>query len=261
MKRKSQKKNNLEIKLEENFKTLSQFWEEKLKDKKLMAFNTARRAIYVDDRTVSTPTLIVLMDALGFARSEIVKELKEVRKDTTYWRLVEPAGGVEGDLSGVERQVIDDLRRMKAENEKFHNAFVTLIRSFSGVSAFHLADPENSPLHVLAGAKIGESKKEEFQGIVELFLDARPEKLKELKVEVNARNEHGATPFLCACMAGNEEIALTLIGDDRVDVRATDKDGVTALHYVEKLRLGRVAEALKKKDPEYVLDYWVTKSG
>jgi hypothetical protein len=241
----------LDRKLKENFRSLSEFWEKNFKPDNFLALDTARRAIYAKE-DVSLNMLMVLMHALGYSRPQIVDALKD-RGDTWYWRLIEPAESGEADLPVPDRRLLEDVREIRSGNRSLHNALMTIIHAVRSVTPSMLAASGNTLLHVLAGTKIDPALRQEFEQAVE-------RRLKDPAVDVNARNEYGATPFLYACMAQNEEIAVALI-EAGADVTLEDTDGTTALYYVEKHRLGRVAEVLKKTHSEYVLDYWLRKSG
>lgn len=241
----------LDKKLKENFRSLSEFWEKNFKPDNFLALDTARRAIYAKE-DVSLNMLMVLMHALGYSRSEIVDALKD-RGDTWYWRLIEPAEAGEESLPVPDRRLLDDVRGIRSGNRGLYTALMTVIHAVRSVTPSMLLASGNTLLHVLAGSRIDPAMSQEFEQAVE-------RRLQDPDVDVNARNEYGATPFLYSCMAGNEEIAVALI-EAGADVTLEDTDGTPALYYVEKLRLGKVAEALKKTHAEYVLDYWATKSG
>ena len=248
MKRRENENPKLAARLREHhYRNLSQFYEEHFGEDPVISFDTVRRAIYENYR-VNYPTLILIMDALGFSRAEIAEELAE-RGDTRYVRLIEPAGWMESDLSRTERQLVDDFRALNRASEKLHNALLGFVRSLSGVGASLLADPQNTPLHILAGATIGASNSQQFEQAVKRLL-------KEKGTDINAANAHGATPLMYACMAGNEEIALLLM-ERGADGTIKDEDGMTAFHYAHRLGLKKVIAAYKKMYPEVVMDFFV----
>ncbi len=231
---------------EGHYRNLSQFYEQHFGKDPVMSFDTVRRAIYEGYR-VAYPTLILLMDALGFSRAEIAEELTE-RGDTRYVRLIEPAGWMERDLSRTERQLVDDFRTLNRASEKLHTALLGFVRSLSGVGASLLADPQNTPLHILAGATIGDSNRQQFEKLIGRLA-------REKGTDVNARNVHGATPLHYAAMAGNEEIALVLM-ERGADGTLKDEDGMTAFHYAHRQGLKKVVAAYKKTCPEVVMDFF-----
>jgi ankyrin repeat protein len=247
MKQREHENTKLAARLREHYRNLSQFYEQHFAKDPVISFDTVRRAVYEDYR-VNYPTLILLMDALGFSRAEIAEELTE-RGDTRYVRLIEPAGWMERDLSRTERQLVDDFRTLNRASEKLHHALLGFVRSLSGVSASLLEDPGNTPLHILAGAPIGASNRQQFEKLIGRLV-------KDKATDINVRNAHGATPLIYAAMAGNEEIALLLM-ERGADGAAEDQDGMTAFHYAHRQGLKKVTAAYKSKYPEVVMDYFV----
>lgn len=241
----------LAARLRDQYRSLSEFYEKHFQKDNVMAFDTVRRAIY-EGYPVAAPTLILIMDALGFSRAEIADALEE-RGDARYARLIAPAGGIEGDFSLAERQIVDEFRELKTGNPRLHTALTAFLQSVSGLTSSMLADPGNTPLHVLAGAHLGDSTRKEFAKALRELL-----KVKGKKPDINATNAHGATPLIYACMAGNEEIAVLLI-ERGADVEVRDADDMTAIHYADRLRLVTVLELLKKKHPDVVLEYFIAK--
>ena len=243
---------DLEKRMTDSYPSLSAFWRKNFKPDKFMAFDTARRAIKAK-KDVSLPNLMVLMQTLGYGRSQIVDALKD-RGDSHYWRLIEPVEGAEENLPAAERKLLDDARQLRTGNRTLYNALITIIDALRSATPMLLTAPGNSPLHVLAGTRVDPATRQEFVEAIKLRLSPLEGDAK--KTVIDARNEYGATPLIYACMAGNEEIAVLLM-EHGADGTIKDKDGMTALHYAHRLHLGKVLPVLKEKHPEMAWDYWV----
>ncbi len=246
-------------KLEENYRSVHDFWRKSgLEQSKVLSFETVRRVILEDDHSVNPASLAIIMHALGYARSEIVIELRARGDDYFYHLVYEP--GSEGAVSAGDRDVLDSLGQIGALNPKLRSALGRLIEIAGDASAIDVEDSGNTPLHVLAGAQVSESMKPAFVHALKVLIDdlrARCATPDQFRMEIDAKNSMQVTPLMAACMAQNEESALLLLNEG-ADVSAADNKGRTVMHYIDVHRLGTVFQAVKEADPSAVMDYYVS---
>ena len=259
MKRKEQHGTSIFVaKLDENYRSVREFWRGSgLEQSKALSFETLRRVIYEDDRAVNPASLAIIMHALGFARSEIVEELR-ARGDEYFYQLINQPGG-EREISADDRELLDYLSRIGIHNQKLRNALMRLIGIASEASTRNVEDPQNGPLHCLAGANISESMKPAFLHALKILIDDLRERCEtpdQFRMEIDARNSMQVTPLMAACMAQNEEAALLLLKEG-ADVSVADNRGRTVMHYIDVHHLGTVFGAVKETNPSAVMDYYV----
>ncbi len=246
-------------KLEENYRSVHDFWRKSgLEQNRALSFETLRRVILEDDHSVNAASLAIIMFALGFARSEIAAELK-TRGDEYFHRLVyEPAS--EGEVSAGDRDVLDSLGQIGAHNQKLRASLTRLIVIAGGAPAIDVEDDRNGPLHVVAGARTSESMKPAFVHALEVLVEdlrGKSETPDQFRTEIDSKNSGQETPLMLACMAQNEEAALVLL-EEGADVSMADSQGRAVMHYIDLHRLERVFEAVKETNPSAVMDFYVS---
>jgi len=246
-------------KLDEHHRSVNSFWRESgLKEHGAISFETVRRLIYKDDRSVNAASLAMIMHALGFARSEIIEELKR-RGDGYLYRLIYEPGE---ELSAEDREGVDSLRSIGARNPTMRTALLHFAEAVDDALPAHTEGAGNGPLHVLAGAETDESARPGFVHALEVLindLNKRCGTPEEVQRELDARNGEGKTPLISACSAGNEEAALLLLREG-ASLAATDGRGRGVMDYAHGHRLKKVLEAVRERDPAVFMDYWMART-